>query len=701
MILGRTKGRKTEYETLSIENSDEESNSNHESDGENGEQDEENNSNDDSEGEDGEQEAGQGNELDQGHVEEGAELTSEERATEDENPEHEEIEREPEEIEEDKQEERRGQRRGRIDETIKQDDENVDEGKNEPARKGLHEIPKLRKGDNIRVTCNETGEEKCFEILGPAGKRTGSKQTVKKWSDSYNVKEYESGRECWVNLRNFDNVRRIIQEEEVLLGCEAGDIMEAKEKEFESWKNNNVYEEVMNTGQKTMSVRWVITNKLKEGKMTCKARLVARGFEESDQGMEKEAPTCAAEAFRLGLAIILMKGWQVQTLDVKTAYLQGEEIQRDVFVKPPVEAKTRGIWKLKKTIYGLKDAVRAWYDSVTTIILELGGKRSRFEPTLFTWRNENLELIGLMCIHVDDFCYGGNREFNDEVISKMSQRLRVGETQKGKFCYLGVEVEQSNNMIHLNQFNYIRRMCLPRMREFERKDSLNVEDMKAYRGVVGKLNWVTQNTRPDLAFEVSEGGQCFQQARGSDMIKLLKVGQKMKNDECELQFRRLKGKLSWEVYSDASYGNVGDGKSQIGYIISLKDECGNRCPIFWKSIRAKRVARSVMDAEALGVNEAAEMAIYLKELLTETIGGNKQDILVKTDNLTLEDGLKSSTGVKSRRLRIDIAAIKEMIARNEIQVEWVENTEQLADVFTKDGKKAKKKAFRKFMYGKE
>ena len=85
----------------------------------------------------------------------------------------------------------------------------------------------------------------------------------------------------------------------------------------------------------------------------------------------------------------------------------------------------------------------------------------------------------------------------------------------------------------------------------------------------------------------------------------------------------------------------------------------------------------------------------------EVIFWLKQDILVKTDNQTLEDGLKSSTGVKSRRLRIDIAAIKEMIARNEIQVEWVENTEQLADVFTKDGKKAKKKAFRKFMYGKE
>ena len=217
-----------------------------------------------------------------------------------------------------------------------------------------YQIPSLKRGDSIKATDSETGEEKEFEILGLAGKR-GSK----KWKDSYNIKETDSGRKYWINLREYDNIRRVIEEEEVLLGCESDKILEAKKNEFESWKRNNVYEEVRDEGQKTMSVRWVITNKEKEGKLTCKARLVARGFEESDFGMEKEALTCASEAFRLCLSLMLMRGWEARTMDVKTAYLQGENIRRDVFIKPPIEAKTHGLWKLNKTIYGLKDAARA------------------------------------------------------------------------------------------------------------------------------------------------------------------------------------------------------------------------------------------------------------------------------------------------------------------------------------------------------
>ena len=86
-------------------------------------------------------------------------------------------------------------------------------------------------------------------------------------------------------------------------------------------------------------------------------------------------------------------------------------------------------------------------------------------------------------------------------------------------------------------------------------------------------------------------------------------------------------------------------------------------------MRAKRVARTVVEAEALGFCEAAEMTIYLNKLMAEVIGTNTAEILVRTDNMALRNGLNSSTGLKSRRLQIDIAAIREMILRREIQVE--------------------------------
>ena len=83
--------------------------------------------------------------------------------------------------------------------------------------------------------------------------------------------------------------------------------------------------------------------------MITKARLVARGFE--DQGLEDcktDSPTISTEALRIFLALISTKGWSCNTLDVETAFLQGKDLTRDVFVKPPKEANTSvwNVWKL-------------------------------------------------------------------------------------------------------------------------------------------------------------------------------------------------------------------------------------------------------------------------------------------------------------------------------------------------------------------
>ena len=552
-------------------------------------------------------------------------------------------------------------------------------------------IPELREGDNIKAMKKDTGEEKEFEILSRAGKKKS-----KRWSDSYNVEEKETGQKYWVDLREYDNVRRCTEEEEVLLVCEPGEVELAKMKEFQSWRDNEVYEEVRDEGQRSVSVRWVVTNKEKEGKVVCKARLVARGFEE-EEGMKTEAPTCAAETMRLGLTVILYKGWESMSLDVKTAYLQGDKMVREVYVKPPKEAKTKNLWKLKKTIYGLKDAARAWYDRVVAVFKEIGGERSSLEPTLFVWKREE-ELIGLICIHVDDFILGGNQEFHTGVMVRLKKILRVGEVQCKRFCYLGVNVEQTNNELLLEQENYVKNFKVPEEGKYKGMSRLDEKEMKIYRGLVGKMNWVAQQSRPDMAFEVSMGGMHFSSASGEDMLRLIKMVKKMKKSVGRLRFERLKKGIFWEVHTDASYGNIGEELSQIGYTIALKDELGSICPIQWKSVRAKRVARTVTEAEALALTEGAEWAMYLNEILKETIGKGLR-IVIRTDSQTLEKALKSATGVKNRRLRIDLAAVREMISRKEIEVDWIEDKEQVADVLTKEI--ASKRKIKEYMFGKK
>ena len=100
-------------------------------------------------------------------------------------------------------------------------------------------------------------------------------------------------------------------------------------------------------------------------------------------------------------------------------------------------------------------------------------------------------------------------------------------------------------------------------------------------------------------------------ANAGDMRRLIKLAEKAKNSVVEVNMGRLEREsVQMEVYSDASFGNVEGRKSQIGYIIGLRDRRGERCPLAWKSRVGKRVARSTIEAEAIGLGEALEMAVF-------------------------------------------------------------------------------------------
>ena len=552
-------------------------------------------------------------------------------------------------------------------------------------------IPKLKRGQVIRATPKGSRERDEFRVIGLAGKRKSTK-----WGDSYNIRK-RTGEEKWINLREYEDISEM-EDEENFFGNELDEISKAKEKEFSSWLENDVYEVVEDSGQKAVDLRWVITNKVKEGELVCKARLVAKGFQEKDV-VEKEAPTCAAETFRLCLAIILMKGWHAKTIDVKTAYLQGERISRDVFVKPPIEAGTKQLWKLRKTIYGLKDAARAWYNKVTSVMRELGGEKSVFEPTVFIWKKKNGETRGVMCVHVDDILFGGDDSF-ECVIQGLKDVLKVGEVQSGKFSYVGVRVRQTEREIYLDQDDYTRKLELPNAVDFKTDKDMDEREMAEYRGLVGKLNWLVQHTRPDIGFDISKAGKSFQQGHSSDMRDLIKKAKKIKESPGKLRMCRVdECDAYWEVYCDASVGNVGEGMSQIGFTISMKDSSGKVCPIHWKSIRAKRIARWSMEAEALSLVEAAEMVKYLNALWKEIIGGEMRPVIIKNDNKTLVKAIKSKVAVKGRALRLDMAAIHELVDKGDMFVSWVSTGDQLADCLTKED--VCKTKLRNYMFGKK
>ena len=81
--------------------------------------------------------------------------------------------------------------------------------------------------------------------------------------------------------------------------------------------------------------------------------------------------------------------WSINSIDIKAAFLQGKSIDRELFLKPPKEADSKGsLWKLKKAVYGLSDASRFWYLRVVDELTKLRANISTFGKALFMWKSD-------------------------------------------------------------------------------------------------------------------------------------------------------------------------------------------------------------------------------------------------------------------------------------------------------------------------
>ena len=199
----------------------------------------------------------------------------------------------------------------------------------------------------------------------------------------------------------------------------------AKETELENWKKMGVYEVVEDEGQSYITVRWVPTEKIVDGKIKKKARLVARGYEEVLDGVATDSPTINKESLRIAYMIIASKEWEINSLDVRAAFLQGRKINREAYLKPPREANMKGkLWKLIQCVYGLNDASREFYMKVKEELLKVGCKCSQLDQAVFTYYDSDT-LEGIIMSHVDDFFWAGTEKFRTTVIEKIRSTFKI------------------------------------------------------------------------------------------------------------------------------------------------------------------------------------------------------------------------------------------------------------------------------------
>ena len=308
------------------------------------------------------------------------------------------------------------------------------------------------------------------------------------------------------------------------------------------------------------------------------------------------------------------------------------------------------------------------------------------------YRNEKLE--GILCAHVDDFLYGGSEEFNKNVIQPLHSIFTVGSEYCDSFKFLGLNLKQSNDCIMLNQIGYIdelEEVKLDKSRKEEKNCLLTPSELKNMRSLIGQLGWIAGQTRPDILFDVCNTSSRVKNATVKDLLHVNKVIRKVKSDNVTLSFGMIDFSNCKIIgYCDASFGKLIDGGSQGGFLIFLTDNKEQYFPIMWQSKKLRRIVKSAMAAETLVLVDCAEACFWLRNLLQELLFKNSEknlpEIECNTDSRQLYDAVHSIKAVTDKRLRIDIAIIREMLEKNSLnKVNWVNGNEQLADCLTKSG----------------
>ena len=442
-----------------------------------------------------------------------------------------------------------------------------------------------------------------------------------------------------------------------------------------------------------------------------KARLVLIGWEDPELGkIATDSPTLRKESKHLALSICAAMRWKVFGADIKTAFLSGDNSQREIYFKPPAELKewlqlsNDDLFRLEKAAYGLAEAPRAWFLRLSREMREAGLCQSQIDPCLFTLRVKG-KLCGICGIHVDDLLGGGTPAM-DAILNKLRAKLPFGDYRTFTIRYTGIEVRQNPNTfeIEIGQEAYVDAMECVQTKPLGNA-STPLPDKSILRTCAGQLAWVSNATRPDQAF-LSSYLQGVQDKGLVSHVQLYNKGvREMKEKKVCLRFPSTVPISDWRLVciADAGWATRDSGDSQGGYLLliaesKMLDRERARCWLVdWSSKKLKRAVRSSVAAETLSGQNGLDALELFQALMLETLDGvtprqfremtpSRPGALV-IDSKGFYDAITRSCCSQAisveRRLQIDYAIAKETMKKQNILPFWVNNLRMAADCLTK------------------
>lgn len=456
--------------------------------------------------------------------------------------------------------------------------------------------------------------------------------------------------------------------------------------------------------------RWVYKLKRDEQNVPVrfKSRLVAKGYTQRE-GVDytaTSAPVISKEAVRVFLATAAARGWVVEQFDVSTAYLYAP-LDADIYMEVPegfidlwanrlsaddldLLQSGRGVLKVKKSIYGLKQAGRCWHHTIKSFFIEeCGLQPTAVEPCLFVGNDTTVPL------YVDDGMVGApSVAVLEEFFGKFSARFDVKRMGFPRHFLGWSIVKGSDGSITIHQQGYIEKLNSTYGNGGRPKatpmtaDALvdsspgSPDDSTAYRGIIGSMMFAAVGTRPDIATVTSILSRHMEAPNKAHLATARNaIGYLAATSGLGIQYRSHTGAPHIEVYTDASYASSEVGaqrKSRSGWIVLV-----NGSPVAWKSGLQPILAHSTAEAEYIALSDGAKEAVYIKRVLEAMLGDIEGPIVAHEDNQTAKYMAEEVSTKRSKHIDIRYHHVRQLVEDGAIVVRDCRSSDMIADFFTK------------------
>ncbi|XP_033131783.1 uncharacterized protein LOC103828783 [Brassica rapa] len=469
--------------------------------------------------------------------------------------------------------------------------------------------------------------------------------------------------------------------------------------EFDAHIANHTWDlEPPNEAQNVIGCRWVFTTKyLANGEEErSKGRLVAKGYTQryGVDYSETFSPVIKSTTIRLVIDIAVTKSWPLKQLDINNAFLQGDLIEEVYMMQPPgfVDKDRPGyVCRLRKPIYGLKQALRSWYMSRKRHLLTTGFVNSSADASLFVHTTGNT--ITYVLVYVDDIIVTGNDNHQIQtVLHSFAARFSIKDPVDLHY-FLGIQVTRTDSGVHLCQQKYINDLLhkanmtdakpiatpVPTTPKLKLDSDSPLQDATQYRSVVGSLQYLAF-TRPDISYAVARLSQFMHKPTGDHWQAAKRVLRYLSGTRSHGIFLHKKTPLTLHSFSDADWaGDTDDYVSTNRYIIYLGQN-----PISWSSKKQKGVARSSTEAEYRAVANTASEVTWLCSLLSELQIQLLSPLVIYCDNVgAMYLCANPVFHSKMKHIALDYHFTRNMIQAGRLRVTHVSTHDQLADTLTK------------------